>query len=133
MVRNMIDLQAIRIVILALLLAACSGGVGSRLPSADEIVIPAIGTPIPAGRESGPIDLSSDVSGVLLVNRTNTVVRVVVSNTLAIVPAAESFLFVLPAGVYPFYIYDLAPTPQLYSEQTELGKVRYVYLMPPPK
>ena len=120
-----------RMIWIALLgLASCSLESSNPLPAVDQFQTPAAGTPIPAGQEAVPIDLPSSSSGVLFVNQGSAAVRVVVSDTIATIPPAQSFLFVLPPNAYEFYIYEPGVPPRSHREQTESGKVRYVYLVP---
>lgn len=132
----MSSVSALRIrwfaVIFALLtiLAGCSSQSSpTQIPPVDQFTIPAVGTLMPPGREEAvKPDLPSDSSGVLVINHAEVEVKVVVSNTLATIPAGNMFLFVLPPDTYQFFVYQPNAAPQLFVEQTQGGKMRYVYL-----
>ncbi len=115
--------------ILVVSLAGCSPA-GNPLPPVEQFQTPAAGMPVPADQQAAQIALPLGSSGVLFVNQTNTPVQVVVSGTLAVIPAAQGFLFVLPSGAHDFYIYEPNAAPRVHSERTEADKVRYVYLLP---
>lgn len=115
--------------ILAVSLAGCSPA-GNPLPPVESFQTPAVGMSVPADQQTAQIALPLGSSGVLFVNQTDQSVQVVVSGTLAVIPAAQGFLFVLPSGAHDFYIYEPNAEPRVHSEQTEANKVRYVYLLP---
>ena len=89
-----------------------------------------MGTPMSAGADVTQIRLPPNSSGVLFVNQMGRPVRVVVSETITTISAAQSFLFVLPANTYQFYVYETGASPKQRSERTEEGQIRYVYLVP---
>ncbi len=119
--------------VLPILLIACQGRSSPAVPPVSQFKSPAVGTPIPVGKELAPIGLPPGVSGVMFINRTDKQVSVAVSGTITAISGLQSFLFVLPAGTYEFYIYKLDAAPGLHIEKTEAGKVRYVYLLPKPQ
>ena len=88
-----------------------------------------MGTLVPGEHEEAVTPaFSQGVSGVLMVNQTGAQVQVVVSATIATIPAGSSFLFVLPPNTYQFYIYEPGVAPWVHTETTLRGKMRYVYL-----
>ena len=113
-----------------LALAGCLAGGDTQIPSASRFRSPAIGTPMSARADVTQIKLPSNSSGVLFVNQMGGPVRVAVSETITTIPAEQSFLFVLPANVYQFYIYETGVSSKRRSERTEEGQIRYVYLVP---
>jgi hypothetical protein len=72
--------------------------------------------------------LAQDESGIFMINQTGAQVQIVVSSTIATIPAGSSFLFVLPPDTYQFYIYEPGIAPWAYTEAALGGKLRYVYL-----
>lgn len=112
------------------LLIACSS---SDIPPVDQFSTPAVGLAIPDIIPQDPLVLPEGDSGVLFVNRTSLPVRVAVNETIAEIPVNESFLFVLPPGSHRFFIYETDANPKDHVEQTEAGKIRYVYLIPTPR
>ena len=132
MTRNSRTSKATWIVLLiwVAFLVACQDQSLPAIPPVSQFKAPAVGTPIPAGKEMAPISLPSDVSGVMFINQSGVSLSVVVSSTVAIIPHLQSFLFVLPAGTHQFYIYRPEVAPGVHSETTEYGKVRYVYVFP---
>jgi len=119
--------------VLALLLGSCA----RQIPSADQFQVPAAGLPVPAGFEgSFTPDLPPGQSGALIINQTGLSIQVAVSNTIATLPANQSFFFSLPSGTYEFFIYEPDSAPRVHSEKLEDGKLRYLYisrLAPPNK
>ena len=135
MARSSFVLRTLWIVflILPILLIACQGQSSPAVPPASQFKSPAVGTPIPVGKELAQITLPSDVSGVMFINQSGVSISVVVSDTVATIPRLQSFLFVLSAGTHQFYIYRPGVAPGVHSETTEYGKVRYVYVFPKPQ
>jgi len=114
-------------------LVGCLAKGTSQIPPSSQFRSPAIGTPMPATINATQIRLPPNSSGVLFVNQTGNPVRVAVSDTITTIPAGQSFLFVLPANTYQFYIYEVGISPKARTERTEEGKMRYIYLLPLPK
>ena len=104
-------------------------GCGSRVPSAADFKLPAVGTPMPGGHEEAlKPNLAPAQSGALVINQTGLSVQVAVSNTIATLPVGQDFLFVLPPAAYEFYIYEPNSAPRIHKETLENGKLRYIYL-----
>jgi hypothetical protein len=135
MTRNILTSRATWTVLLVWVafLIACQDQSLPAIPPVSQFKAPAVGTPIPAGKETAPISLPSDVSGVMFINQSGVSISVVVSDTVATIPRLQSFLFVLSAGTHQFYIYRPGVAPGVHSETTEYGKVRYVYVFPRPQ
>lgn len=115
--------------LLAILAGCSSQSSPTRIPPVDQFTIPAVGMLMPPGPEEAvKPDLPSGSGGVLAINQTGVEVKVVVSNTLATIPAGNMFLFVLPPDTYQFFVYQPNAAPRLFVEQTQGGKMRYVYL-----
>ncbi len=104
-------------------------GCRSSIPPADQFQVPAVGTLVPAHEVDTikPV-FSQDEGGILMINQTGAQVQVVVSSTIATIPAGSGFLFVLAPNTYQIYIYEQGKTPWTYTESTLGGKMRYVYL-----
>jgi hypothetical protein len=117
-------------VITLLILACCQSGNGIEIPPESQFSAPALGTPIPINLGLSPVSLPANDSGALIVNNSSAAVRVVISNTITTIEPKAGFLFVLPAGSYPVYIYGLENAPKMHVEKIDQGKIRYVYLMP---
>jgi hypothetical protein len=112
-------------IVFASLLTSCR----SSIPPVSQFLSPAVGTLVPGQREEAIAPtLSQNESGVLMVNQTGAQVQIVVSSTIATIPAGSSFLFVLPPDTYQFYIYEPGQTPWAHNESALGGKLRYVYL-----
>jgi hypothetical protein len=100
-----------------------------NIPLASEFKAPAIGTLIPGTHvESIHPTLAPEMGGILFVNQAGVEVKVAVSSTIATLPAGSNFLFMLPPGVYQFYVYPTAAASWPYSDTVMAGKMRYVYL-----
>jgi hypothetical protein len=111
-------------------LASCNApGPSVGIPPASQFQIPAVGTPMPGGHEEAvQSNLVSTQSGALIINQTALRIQVAVSNTIATLPAGQDFLFMLPPGVYEFYIYQPDIAPRVFKETLESGKLRYLYI-----
>lgn len=116
------------LIVVTLALGACS----TDIPSSDQFEKVAIGTPLPPGTFPDVSALAKGMSGALYVNRTSRPVRVAVDDTIAEIPVEHGFLFVLTPGSHRFYIYEQNAKPKIHLEQTESGKIRYIYLLPIP-
>jgi hypothetical protein len=102
-------------------------------PPVEQFAKPAIGTPIPTGKDVVPVNLPTGSSGVMVVNNKSISIRVAVSDTIATIEPSEGFLFILPPSTYQFYLYESDMPIGSRVEQIEVGKVRYVYITTVPR
>ena len=102
-------------------------------PPVEQFSKPAVGTPIPAGKDAAPVNLPAGASGVMVVNNKPISIRVAVSDTIATISPTEGYLFILPPATYQLFLYDLNGPIGNQVEQTEAGKVRYVYVTTVPR
>jgi hypothetical protein len=113
----------------SVIVASLTAGCRPSIPPASQFQVPAVGTLVPDQQvEAVTPVLSQNESGVFMINQTGAQVQIVVSSTIATIPAGSSFLFVLPPDTYQFYIYEPGIAPWTHTEATLGGKLRYVYL-----
>lgn len=125
--------DAMRLVHLAIfgLLAVWGVACAPLLPPKSDFTVPAVGTLIPGGHEEAVHpEIPAGQSGALLINQTGLRIQVAVNNTIADIPLAQDFLFILPPGTYEFYIYRDDSQPIMHKETLEAGKLRYLYISP---
>lgn len=125
----------VKIVLAAALLSlvSCQNDNRIEIPAADKFTVSAIGTPIPPGTDLTTIRLAHNGSGALWTNNSDVTMLIAVSNTITTIPPKQGFLFVLPPDTYQFYVYSAGANPKAYTEKIDDGKIRYLYLMPPPQ
>lgn len=100
------------------------------VPPAEQFTQIPIGTPIPYEQHGAPVTLPPGMSGAMFVNQKTTPIRVAVSDTITTIIPGQTFLFILPPASYQFYVYEVDAPNSARTENLELGKVRYLYLLP---
>lgn len=100
------------------------------IPPAEQFNRDPVGTPLPYDQHGAPLSLPPGMSGAMFVNQKNTPIRVAVSETITTIIPTQAFLFILPPGSYQFYVYEVDAANSARTENLELGKVRYLYLLP---
>jgi hypothetical protein len=114
--------------LLSALLIGCSN-TSSPLPPYTQFTVPAIGTPMPGGKEEQrSINLPDNYGGALFVNRSASTLHIVINNTIVEIQGGHDFLFILSPGSYDFYIYESGLAPRVFPAVIETGKTRYIYL-----
>ena len=117
------------VVLTALLTLAGCQSLPPSIPAASEFQVQAIGTLMPGGHdEIVQPHFAPNSGGALFINETGFKVQIAVSGTIATLPIAQDFLFILPPGAYQFYLYQPDLGPRAYTETIVDGKLRYVYL-----
>lgn len=117
--------------ILAAALAIVTGcqARGPSIPPIENFTIPAVGTVVPPSAVAAP-SVTPGFTGMMFVNNLAAPASVVVSDTIAEIPAGHGFLMPLLPGAYQVYIYEQNSSPKTSMIDVAEKKVRYVYLVP---
>jgi hypothetical protein len=116
--------------ILAAALAIVTGcqARGPSIPPIENFTIPAVGTAVPPSAVAAP-SVTPGFTGMMFVNSSTAPASVVVSDTIAEIPAGYGFLMPLQPGAYQVYIYEQNSPPKISTIDVVDKKVRYVYLV----
>jgi hypothetical protein len=126
-----IVIQSLILANLLLTLTGCNTQINtSSIPPYSQFTVPAVGTPMPGGREQLKVfTLPENSGGALFVNRSAAPVHVVVNDTIVEIQGGHDFLFILPPASYNFYIYETDTAPRIFTDKIDIGKTRYIYLL----
>jgi hypothetical protein len=98
------------------------------IPPIENFTIPAVGTVVPLSEVDSP-SVTPGFTGMMFVNSSTAPASVVISNTIAEIPAGYGFLMPLLPNAYQVFIYEQNSPPKMSMIDVVEKKVRYVYLV----